>query len=501
MQILDDLARAIDAASDASDEAALRELGQECEDRLSGATGLDRVFLLYYQSNTFSAIISSQATDSGALWDWEQYTAIQNVLSLRRAIHEPSFEAVGPILSCQIRTNLANRLNALGRPLAANEQWLEVLRTEPGFAKALANRAKAMAFFGTMLYDKGHEVHLLAGARSLYDAALQEDALWESGDRDSFVPMLTEERDRIQAHLVEMGYDEEFDLDRLPLGATEEECAYRLWCLRERLFLNPLNEAFVESIAATDVLHLPNHTYKIGETPRFPAYYNLLKQEYVSARYRLYHASHLHDPDFLMGDVLMLDSGEGQALGHYSEDLKAAFRSAYSLFDKIGLFLNDYFRVGLSANDVNFRKVWSEKSSGNSYQIRPVFRGRPNWFLRGLFVLSKDLFDRDFEDVAEPDATELASLRNQTEHRFLSLQHSEAGMSNDTHRLIPIGDFQGRTLRLLKMAREALIYLSLAMHHEEILRKAASKDESEIIGSLQPRQIETFRRPEVSDWG
>ena len=116
-------------------------------------------------------------------------------------------------------------------------------------------------------------------------------------------------------------------------------------------------------------------------------------------------------------------------------------------------------------------------------------------------LLDQGVRVRDFDAVAEPDAAELASLRNQTEHRFLSLQHSEAGMSNDTRRLIPIGDFQGRTLRLLKMAREALIFLSLAMDHEEVLRKAASKDESEITGSLQPRQIETFRRPEVSDWG
>ena len=65
-----------------------------------------------------------------------------------------------------------------------------------------------------------------------------------------------------------------------------------------------------------------------------------------------------------MDEVLLLDSGEGQALGHYSEDLKSAFRSTYSLFDKIGLFLNDYFQIGLAPGEVNFRKVWSEKSSG-----------------------------------------------------------------------------------------------------------------------------------------
>ena len=321
-----------------------------------------------------------------------------------------------------------------------------------------------------MLYDKGHEIQLLAAARSLFNAALHEDALWESDDRDSFAPNLTKKRDRIQAYLVKSGYDEDFDLNQWPLGSTEEERAYRLWCLRERLFLNPLNEGYVESVAATDVLHLPSHSYKIEDTPRFPALYNLLKQEYVSARYRLYHATHQCDPEFLMSDVLMLDSGEEQALGHYTEDLKSAFRSGYSIFDKIGLFLNDYFQVGLEARHVTFRRVWSEKSKGGS-QVRPAFAGRDNWLLRGLYFLSKDLFDEDFEEVAEPDAAELAVLRNRAEHRFLSLHVGEVGVSNDTNRMITMGDFQAKTLRVLKMAREALIYLSLAMHREEALRE------------------------------
>ena len=78
--------------------------------------------------------------------------------------------------------------------MAANEQWLKVLETEPRFAKALANRARAIAFYATTLYDKGHEVSLLAAARTLFDAALSRDALWESGDRDTFAPSLTDRR-------------------------------------------------------------------------------------------------------------------------------------------------------------------------------------------------------------------------------------------------------------------------------------------------------------------
>ena len=88
------------------------------------------------------------------------------------------------------------------------------------------------------------------------------------------------------------GYDEGFDRNQRSLGSTGEGRSYRRWCLLERLFLNPLNEAFTDTVAATDVLHLPNHSYKFPESPRFSTYFNLLKQEYVSARYRLYLAIH-----------------------------------------------------------------------------------------------------------------------------------------------------------------------------------------------------------------
>ena len=316
----------------------------------------------------------------------------------------------------------------------------------------------------------------------------------ERGDRESFASSLTDQRDSIQAHLVEVAYDEDFDFDQFPLGATEIERSYRSWCLQERLFLNPLNEQFTESVAAADVLHLPDHTYKIGQRPRFPAYYNLLKQEYVSARYRLFHAIHRHDPEFIMRDVLMLESGEGQAMGHYSEDLKSAYRSAYSLFDKVGLFLNDYFEVGMTPSEVNFRKVWSRKASGNTFELRPTFRDRPNWPLRGLYFLSKDLYDRDFVEVSEPDAVDLAALRHQAEHRFLSLQECEDGAGSDIHRLISVTSFEGRPLRVLKMAREALIYLSLAMHREESLRVEAVPDNAGTKGSFVPVQVESFQR-------
>ena len=398
---LGDLARGIDEASDAGDEDRLRYLGTVCEDRLPSATGVDRVRVLYYWSNTFSSIINIKRGVHGYSWDWNQPEAIEDILLLRRAISEPSFEQTDSVLSLQVRTNLANRLDSVGRPIAGFGHRRSVLGRVPHFAKALAGQAQSIAFYARQLYDDGHIPVLLAHARSFFDAALDKSALWESGDRDRFASRLRTERDEIDDALQRHGYDEKFDLNQWPLGKTKRGRAYRQWCLRERLFLNPLNDAYTESVAATDVLHLPSHTYSVNEAPRFPAYFNLLKQEYVSARYRLYQAIHEEDPRFVMRNVLLLDSGEGQVFGHYTENFRASFRSAYALFDKVALFLNDYFEVGMNPGQVTFRNVWYERKR-KSATLRAEFKERPNWPLRGLYFVSKDLFDEDLNPPYSP---------------------------------------------------------------------------------------------------
>ena len=114
--------------------------------------------------------------------------------------------------------------------------------------------------------------------------------------------------------------------------------------------------------------------------------------------------------------------------------------------------------------------------------------------MRGLYFLSKDLFDRDFEEVAKQDAVKLSQLRNRAEHRFLSFQSFVTEQSTDTHQFISIDEFEGKTLRLLKMARETLIYLSLAMHREEKLREQGNSDKRTLGIPVVSRPIRSFDR-------
>ena len=105
-----------------------------------------------------------------------------------------------------------------------------------------------------------------------------------------------------------------------------------------------------------------------------------------------------------------------------------------------------------------------------------------NWSLRGLYWLSKDFFESNFQQVIEPDARALNELRNHLEHKYVKVHGilvTRSGAGDATPdpffdsfaHSVSREDLERRTLRLLKLVRSALIYLSLGMHHEEKRRR------------------------------
>ena len=486
-ETLDDLGKRIDAATAAANDSALMLHVDECDSRLETASGEDRVLLYYFRANAYYGIASTKH-DADYAWSWGQTESVAELLSLRHAIADPAFGTINPVRQCQIRTNIASRLNSLGRCVEALEQWQLVVQILPNFAMALGNMAHGISSYARYLYDSGHVEIFLKAASEQYSAALAEDGFWDSGPDERARGQFSRDLVEVDAYLDAIEFDHSLDLNAFSLGETVDEQRYRGWCLQEGLFLNPLNDVTTATVAATDVLHLPSHVYKVGDTPRFPAYYNHLKQEYISARFELYQYQSL---DSLKGhftdrEVLILDGADGGEFGHHVDQLKTAFRSAYALFDKIALFLNDYFSIGMNPRNVSFRRIWVERG-GNppKLKLRTIFDGNRNWPLRGLYYLSKDLFDEEFSSAAVPDAKELVSLRNYLEHRFVTLQHYNAGSSDsDTHLYVTTDRFFAKTMRIMRMARAALTYLSLSMYREEAIRSNNAEDGT-LIPSMQ----------------
>ena len=138
--------------------------------------------------------------------------------------------------------------------------------------------------------------------------------------------------------------------------------------------------------------------------------------------------------------------------------------------------------MGIPEKQVSFRGIWREKPGG---PIRTQFDASENWPLRGLYWLSKDFFEASFAEVIEPDARALNELRNHLEHKYVKIHvilipRLAAGEDatdlffDDLAHSLSREDLERRSLRVLKLARSALIYLSLGMHHEERRKRSAT---------------------------
>ena len=428
----------------------------------------------YFLANAWSYLKTLSRVGTDKSWDWEQEEIEKEILHLRTALKTGSLPKD---LMCPILTNLGNVMNETGRFVEAIEYWDSALSVSSSFAMARGNRGFGLSYYARSLYDTGHYgVFLKHAHANLKEALLSSDL--DGGDRHGFTKM----RDWIESVISPEEVD--MDMESFSLGNSDEESRYRKWCLKNRLFLNPLNDLGPYSIAAIDVFSLPSIVVDIDEGPYYPGYFNQIKQEFVSARYLYYEGVHSENPHFSDREVLIFNTLDYPSYSLAVEKMKASFRTAYSLFDKIAFFLNHYLRLSIPERNVSLRTIWY-KSQDRKKGLRDEFTQRQNWPLRGLFWLSKDLYEDKpgFKESIEPDAQQLNEIRNHLEHKYLKL-HDDMWMGlserdpevfralTDTLAFSMYRrDFQEKALRLIKMARAALIYLSLAIHWEERERK------------------------------
>ena len=99
---------------------------------------------------------------------------------------------------------------------------------------------------------------MLCHAHKSLSAALSDKAEYEGGGYDGAKAFFANIREQIAACVDVEEVKRAVDLDGRAVGTSENERAYRLWCLHDTLFLNPLNELGPHRIAARDILHLLN---------------------------------------------------------------------------------------------------------------------------------------------------------------------------------------------------------------------------------------------------
>ncbi|GJM20482.1 MAG: hypothetical protein DHS20C15_03970 [Planctomycetota bacterium] len=357
---------------------------------------------------------------------------------------------------------------------------------------ALGNRGIGLITYARFTHDDGHQLLILREARDSL-AAIDPSEI-EASAEAGFASHLHS----LQAFLENADLGVDVDWDRPSLGRSKREQTYRSWCLRQRLFINPLNDVWQRPLVAHDVTFLPPLSTPPGPgMPTIVGAFNNLKQEYATARLMLFEGLTQERPHFSDRGVRLINTLDYPSYGLGREQVKVAFRMAYSILDKIGFIVNEYFSLEIKPKDVSFRLLWFTNQNPKQ-GLRDDLAARPNLPLRGLYWISRDLFDAGsgLNTAAEPDARHLQLVRNHIEHRYLKVHDSEwAGPDDEssfTDRLaysIRRDDLERKALRMLKLARAGLLHLVLAIRVEESRRKPASGAEK---GLTLPMHLDNF---------
>src|ERR1051326_7391936 len=431
----------------------------------------DAALLEYFRANASPAIHLHQTVKP---WDWEHPALGQQILHLRKCVSHPGFAKMGTLRRCQVFTNLGNCMDTVGRFVEALEYWEQALALQPKFGMAVGNRGCGLKTYAQALSDRGHQRLFLKYAHAGVTSALGKDTFFDAVYPQALAYFESVKK-RIESVVPNLS---EIDLHDHPMGDTEEEQNYRAWCLQNRLFLNPLNDLGPHSIANRDVLMLPTFTTKVKEPPTLVGFFNQLKQEYASARWFLYEGIQTDKVHFSDREVLLYNQLDYACHALAIEKTKIAFRMAYSLFDKLAFFLNEYLQLGIKERDVYFKTLWYQHRSSKPFPLRAQFANLDNLPFRGLFWLAKDLFDEQYADVIEPEARDYYVIRNRLEHSCLRVHEDfAAAMPSDleifSNRLaysITRDDLNAKTLKLFKLVRAAMTYVFLGMHREESRR-------------------------------
>ncbi len=479
-QALHLIAQTIDDAADRGDEDLNSQALTWC-DQLEARLGSDeqRSLLDYFRANGWANRAVARRGDKATAWAWDLEELGQQVFLLRRAVANPAFAQLDPVRRCQMLTNLANQLDTVGRFVESRQIWTRALALLPAFWMARANRGHSLMHYAHALYDPGHTaVFAMVAHRDLTEALDHIASYPELGDA-RLKSIFASHAHAIEGHFDLAGIREDYRPEEFSLGRSKAEKVYRRWCLNEGLFLNVLNDLGPDPIAAHDVLTLPDFVTAIHEPPVLVGFFNQLKQEFVSARWLYFEGVSAEGVHVSDRGVLLYNTLDYPALGLAVEKVKAAFRMCYSLFDKIAFFLNHYMKLGIPDRRISFRHVSRDKETG---PVRPEFLSSENWPMRGLYWLSKDLYESDLKEVMEPDARALHDLRNHLEHKYVKVvspmgsTSSELpdGVSGDNlAHVVSVADLEKRALKVLQLSRAALIYLSLGMHREEARRREA----------------------------
>lgn len=365
--------------------------------------------------------------------------------------------------------NYGNALDNIGRISSSIEWYKKALEINQNNKMAIGNISLAYAKYAYYLYDYSHRDFFnkaaYEGLEYIFQLPATADDSINANALNKFKNCMDSYDKEYVRYLKKLYYNPDF------VNYKTDEENYRTWASKNILFLNPLNDLYNDNRTAYDIIHMPTMVVKKQKLFTYHGLYNQLKEEYIYLRFLFFEATQkgkeIHYAD---RDNLLLITNDLPLYSIRIEKMKTVFRQLYSLLDKIAYFINSYYELKIDERKVNYKSIWNAK-------LKEHLIGNP--MLRTLYWASKEIYSKD-DFSTNFMAEEIDQTRNQLEHKYIKIFSDE-----ETYKMNKIKDYLVKylteqkleimTLFLMKLVRECIINLSLAINIEEIKKNEKGK--------------------------
>lgn len=357
----------------------------------------------------------------------------------------------------ELWTNYGNCLSTLGRSLEAFQCYENALRIGSEFSMALFNKARVMQFFADIsgvyreaIYIDAYQIHKSLIGRSSELTLFAKKAL---SDEIKRIESLVENKNILNKKIKHNMYSES--------GLSRFEKFYLDFSSNYNLFLNLHIHADRCEASIKDPVFISlitpledDHTfYDLAK------YINQIKEDFAVARLLLVQ-SQFKRKDFnrISQRTSFVYSLDYSIFNIYIGLLKSAFKEAFNILDKITVFINDYYKIGMNPRSIYFDnpRFWQEED-----KIKKMYLDSENISLFALYDI--------FFDFQSGYYRKIKNIRNALTHRRLAIFESDLANLDNTNDSTNI-DYNSmfeETISLFKMVKSAIIYLINFVENEE----------------------------------
>lgn len=361
-------------------------------------------------------------------------------------------------LRAQAYTNLGNTLLGAHRFVEAYDSYIRALQLDFSNGIALTGAAKLLLRFSKMSADNPQRVLAMAG-KYLQKAKANPDSIRELAGEQAYKELLP---------LLETEIPEIEPLDFS--NATK----YQQFVVRHQLALVPTIEGLDFSLKRWDTLRIFSVTEDIkvaGGVPPLFGMFNVLKSDYLAARYLAYQALNENIPE----SGKYSDTLDYARYGVKYSMLTLAQRSCLDLLDKVAVASSEYLSLPGDPNHIYFSNRWFETRKTNiPISWQPEIKSaisKGNSALLAISEISEDLRTGGF---LNPKRT----IRHSSTHRFTILHDLGETPSRPSQYVYhdTDADFINQLIETLQLTRAVLIYFAdMVALNEHLLHNHGAK--------------------------